>query len=314
MTPSAERFAAKKWGVFNHYLYHDICNTSRVCNKGTGITNWNDAVALFDVERLAYSLHKMNVGYYFITLMQGTKYMLAPNETYDKIAGTVSGEACSTRDLPAELIKALDKYGIDLCLYFTGDGPHVDEVIGNKFGYRNPTGHEAVTKEFCEKWASVLEEYALRYSGGVKAWWLDGFFERLGYTDELRGIFHKAIKKHAPDAAVGFNNEVKPGFFKVYSEEEFLAGEFNDLLVVPFAKYVDGALSHILAPLGYPKNCEVGKGWGQVGLRHTKEYVRDFIRATNEVGGIVTLDIATHIDGSLDPEQEAALRWVGENL
>ncbi len=45
----------------------------------------------------------MNAGYYFITLMQGSKHMLAPNKTYDSIAGTKPGEACAVRDLPMEL-------------------------------------------------------------------------------------------------------------------------------------------------------------------------------------------------------------------
>ena len=49
--------------------------------------SWSDAVKAFDVERLAHSLHKMNVGYYFITLMQGIKHMPAPNATYDAIGG-----------------------------------------------------------------------------------------------------------------------------------------------------------------------------------------------------------------------------------
>ena len=40
--------------------------------------SWSDAVKACDVERLAHSLHKMNVGYYFITLMQGIKQVFDP--------------------------------------------------------------------------------------------------------------------------------------------------------------------------------------------------------------------------------------------
>ena len=36
--------------------------------------------------------------------------------------------------------------------------------------------------------------------------------------------------------------------------------------------------------------------------------------AQGSFGGIVTIDIAPFIDGSLDPEQEAALRFVGEHI
>lgn len=317
MKNAAEFLAEKKWGVFSHYLYHSICNPDEVHNRGVGEVSWCDAVNMFDVERVAYTLHKMNAGYYFITLMQGTRHMLAPNETYDKIAGTLPGEACATRDLPMELGLALEKYGIDLCLYYTGDGPHKDPDIGPKFGFigNGRDGHK-VDSEFCEKWASVAGEYAERYGGLVKAWWMDGMYDDLfGYTNELRGIYHKAIKKGNPDAAVAFNNGVKPGFWRVYPEEEFVCGEFNDFLVVPYNKYIEGAQAHVLAPLGYDKEGFIDwNGWSKTGLRHTKEYMRDYIRACARVGAAVSVDILTHIDGSFDIEQEAAMRWVGENL
>ena len=36
--------------------------------------------------------------------------------------------------------------------------------------------------EFIEKWASVLEEYAVRYGDKVKGWWIDGCYDYFGYT------------------------------------------------------------------------------------------------------------------------------------
>ncbi len=317
MKNPAEFLAEKKWGVFSHYLYHSVCKPGEIHNRGVGEISWNDAVNMFDVERVAYTLHKMNAGYYFITLQQGTRHMLAPNETYDKIAGTLPGEACAKRDLPMELAHELEKYGIDLCLYYTGDGPHSDPEIGPKFGFTGSAGEgRHVDRDFCEKWASVASEYAERYGSLVKAWWMDGFYEDFfGYTNELRGIYHKAIKKGNPDAAVAFNNGVKDGFWRVYPEEEFICGEFNDFLLIPYNKYIEGAQAHVLAPLGYDReNLNVGYGWSQPGVRHTKEYMRDYIRRVSQVGGAVSVDILTHIDGSFDVEQEAVMRWVGENL
>lgn len=317
MRNPAERLAEKKWGVFNHYLYHEVCNPKRPHNMGIGEIPWNDAVNKFDVERLAYNLHRMNVGYYFITLQQGTAHLLAPNSTFDKIAGSRPGEACAIRDLPMELSDALRKYDIDLCLYFTGDGAHKDPVAGDRFGFRgSPGGGQKVDEDFCTKWASVVGEYSERYGDRVTAWWLDGFYgEHFGYTNELRGIFYKAIKAGNPNTAVAFNDGVKNGFWKVYPDEEFVCGEFNDLLTVPYAKYIDKtAQAHILAPLGYSDEMVDCGGWANPGLRHTKEYIRDFIRAVSRVGGAVTLDILVNIDGTFDPEQENALRWVGANL
>ena len=319
MTEAAKRFSKRGWGVFNHYLYAEICSPKTTKNLDMNITDWNEAVNKFDVERLAYKLHKMGVGYYFITLMQGTKHMLAPNATYDRIAGTKPGEACATRDLPMELADALAKYDIDLCLYYTGDGPHKDEVIGNRFGFIGSGRYEdglTVDKPFVENWAGVLEEYAVRYGDKVKAWWIDGCYkDNFGYTDELLDIYYNAIKKGNPNGLVAFNDGVKPYFQMGYYNEDFVCGEFNDFLHVPANNQWEGALVHTLAPLGYDKeSCSEWGGWGSNGLKHTKEYMRDFIRASRKVECPVTVDIWVNIDGSFDPEQEAALMWVGENL
>ena len=112
----------KKWGVFNHFLYA-IQNDPNVANSRGIQTDWDTLVNGFDAGLLAENLHRVGAGYYVITVMQGTKYMIAPNAAFDAIAGTKPGEACSTRDLVADLATALDKYGIDLFLYFAGDGP-----------------------------------------------------------------------------------------------------------------------------------------------------------------------------------------------
>lgn len=315
MANCGERLSERKWGVFHHYLQKVVCNPNLPHNKGIGEIPWNDAVNKFDVEKLAYSLHKMNVGYYFITLMQGDKYMLAPNETYDKIAGTKPGEACSTRDIPAELIKEFSKYDIDLGLYFTGDGPYQDSAIGPKFGFVPP--RKNVSEEFCRKWASVLEEYAVRYGDGVKAWWIDGCVRNeFGYTDDLMSIYYDAVKKGNPDAAATFNNGVAfwP-FCKNFVDEDFTAGEANSFAIRAQRKYNDGALTHIFAPMGWPAvDYDHNSAWCNSGMRETKEYLASYIRQFNGKGGIVTIDTMVHIDGSFDPEQEAALRFIGQNI
>ena len=135
--------------------------------------------------------------------------MIAPNATYDAIADTKPGEACSERDLILDLYEALKKYDIDLCLYYTGDGPYKDVEIGRKFGFAEPRG--TVTMDFVQKWSSVLEEYAVRYGDKIKAWWLDGMYaDYFGYTQELMEPYYQAIKMGNPNALVAFNNGVYP--------------------------------------------------------------------------------------------------------
>ena len=99
--------------------------------------DYNDRVNNFDVEQFAKIAHEVNAGYVVFTMMQQEKYICAPNETFNKITGYKTGEACSERDLIADLIKALDKYDIPLFLYFTGDGPFKDEIAGKAFNYHD---------------------------------------------------------------------------------------------------------------------------------------------------------------------------------
>jgi hypothetical protein len=312
MNKGAERLSEKKWGIFTHYL-DGICIPNHICNNGVGEISWNDAVNMYDVEKMAYKLHQMNVGYYFITMLQGTEHMMAPNATFDAIAGTKPGEACSIRDLPLELYEALKKYDIDLCLYFTGDGPYKHPVYGPKFGLVEP--RKTIPDSFVEKWTKVIEEYAVRYGDKITAWWFDGTFCHFGYTFEQLDNYYYAVKKGNPDAAVAFNYKgVEEMIRKGYPNEEFTAGESRELKPKCHqTKYVDGALNHILAPIGYDPTFKTA-GWLLPGLKHTKEYVRDYIRNMSKIGGAVTLDVHIKIDGSLDPEQEEFLRWVGNNL
>ena len=294
----AERLLNGKFGLFNHYLYGD--------------ENWVKTTDALDIPRLAENIAKTGASRYVITLMQGTKYMLAPNETYDRIAGTVPGEACAIRDIPMELGLELKKYGIDLYLYYTGDGPHLDPVLGPTFGFQQVFGRH-VTRDFVEKWASVLREYSLRYGKRVKGWWIDGCYgDGFGYSEELLSILYDACKAGNPDCLVAFNDGVKPEYCKHYSREEFTAGEFNDFETLPPQRFIDGAQAHILAPLGNdPENIS---HWRRKGSRYTKEHMLDFVRKANAVGCVVTIDIWVELDSSWDDEQTAILKYIGDNL
>ena len=310
-----EMFAEKKWGVFHHYLYPLFCP-----EEGEA-PSWNDTVNSIDVERLAYRLHKMNAGYYFITLMQGTNHMLAPNATYDAIAGTKPGEACAIRDIPMELSEALAKYDIDLCLYYTGDGPWKEKRILEKFGSVLPL--QPVSEEFVKNWAAVLEEYAVRYGDRVKAWWIDGCYGRPAphrpecayyYTDELLSYYYDAIKRGNPHAAVAFNDGVDYLVHKYYAREEYTAGESRGIREKnPQTGMLDGALHHVLFPLGVSENF-AGGAWACPGVKYRNDHLLQYIKRMNALGGAVTVDVKVEVDGGFDPEQEETLRWIGANL
>ena len=294
-----DKLFKKRWGVFTHYLAGIQNNPGNPLSLGAGGSSWNDCVRAFDVTKLAESLSRSGAGYYFITVMQGGETMIAPNAAFDEIAGTKPGEACAERDLIAEIYEALAPLGIDLYLYFTGDGPYANREIGKRFGFTEPRS-DGVTMGFVTNWAAVLEEYAVRYGKKVCGWWIDGCYrDYFKYTDELLEPYYLACRKGNPESLVAMNNGVFPNYRKNYKNEDFVCGEFNDLTVIPPSRFIDGAQAHMLAPLGAT--------WGRPGCRYSGRYLDCFVSCVSEAGGVVTFDCALKRDGSLDEEQIAAL-------
>lgn len=306
-----DRFYSRKWGVFNHFL-QVIQNDPNTKNSYGKQTDWDTLVNEFDTEILAKNLHEVGAGYYVITVMQGTKYMIAPNKTFDKIAGTKAGEACSKRDLIEDLCQSLSKYDIDLFLYFTGDGPYKCVEEGKRFGFIEPRD-VGVTKSFVEKWASVLEEYSVRYGDKIKGWWIDGCYKDwFKYTDELLEMYYKACKKGNPNALVALNPGLREDFENGFTYEDFLCGEQIDFTLIPKQRFYGNAQAHILAPLGLG-GCVLGK-WGTFGLIRDAAYLADYAKKVNKAGGVLTIDVGVYRDGKFDEAQLKALKAIGEKV
>ncbi len=300
-----KRMQSRRWGVFNHFLYGE---PGSAMPGGPDLSDWNARVDLFDADRVAKDLHDIGAGYYFITLMQGRKYMCAPNAAFDAIAGTKPGEACAKRDLILDLSDALAKYDIDLYLYYTGDGPYKDVEIGEKFGFLEP--RKNVSMSFAEKWAAVLEEYAVRYGDRVKGWWIDGCYDFFGYNQELLTPYYNAVKKGNPSALVSMNNGVKDDLYRWYEKEDFTSGEFNDFTCIPGNTDVSPSVPHILAPLGISSNGSPWGAWAKPGCKRDGKYMKEYIRQVNEADGVVSVDIQIRYDSTYDPAQLACLAEV----
>jgi alpha-L-fucosidase len=291
-------FHDQKWGIFVHYLYHIQNNPETVNNMGVGETSWDDCVNSFDVERFAREVSQTGARYVMFTLMQGSRYMVAPNKTYNRITGFKTGEACSTRDLVTDLIKALNRHNISLFLYFTGDGPYKDSKAGPAMGY--PAQGAPLTEQFLTKWSSVAKEYSLRYGDRIKGWWVDGCRESLHYTDEWLKYYVDAMKAGNPVSLTAFNNGIKSRI-EVYSKyDDYTCGEMTSFKDIPDARFINGSQWHMLVPLG--------TYWGKPGCKHDAAYLEDYLSKVNAIGGVVTIDVALYRDGHIDPEQLAVLK------
>lgn len=317
-----DRMMNSRWGIFNHYLYGSDKLHTDIADMAA---EWNEFVDSFDTKRLAETLHEMKAGYYIITVMQGTRFMLAPNKAYSEITGIAPGMACAKRDLIRDIGEALKEYDIDLYLYYTGDGPHFDTVAGPAMGlYEDYQAgiHGKVTESFVRNWASVMEEYAVRYGDLIKGWWVDGCYASLGYNNELLTIYYDAMRKGNPDILCAFNSGTasfvnadgsdKPN--KWFEHESFTCGEDNDFNYIFTERFTNGAQNHMLIPFGDYRDGNICWGWCNTGVRRDKDFVAEFIRKNNEAGAVITIDIFVDHSGGFDSEQVEALKYIGKKI
>ena len=207
--PETDWFSEAGHGIFTHFLNGLQNNYGR--NSGGKNSTWDQCVTEFDVEAYASDAAATGAKYAFITMMQDDQYMIAPNARFDNLTGYRPGEACSTRDLVLDLSAALNKRGLKLLLYWTGDGPANDPkgAAGMKIDGTPP----GTNVEFVRRWTSVLREYAVRYGDKVHGWWVDGCYfgaGGYGYNDTTLQYYHDAIRAGNPQAVIGLNNGVHP--------------------------------------------------------------------------------------------------------
>lgn len=345
----------KKYGLIVHYLNGLQNGKHSPTNPLAFKTSWDECVNDFDVNAFAEKVSKTGAGYVFFTLCQASANICAPNNTFEKITDGKCVGACAKRDLPLELGKALEKYGIDLYLYFTGDGPRKDEIASKSFKTLNLTD-ERVTEGFVKKWAEVMKEFSLRYGKLVKGWWIDGCFDYIGYNDDLLKYYKDAALAGNSDSLVAFNNGVvrldmndpsvielsdgntqmdkaidainakalagnevarqllqrydTPKKYRYSIHDDYTAGEASYYNEIPTSGTVDGCLWHVMSFLGisycmplYGILC----GWAGPGCRYSAEYLRDYTKKVNSVGGVVTYDVCVDRFGNIDEGQLAIL-------
>jgi hypothetical protein len=301
-----DRFYNRGWGVFIHLLDGTINNPARpYSNMGAGRTGWDECINGYDVWKTVDPLAEAGAGYLVLTVMQRSKFMLSPNRTFNEITGYKTGEACSTRDMIAEFSTALTEKGMELLLYFTGDGPLNDPVAGERFGYVSQ--EDKVSVEFVKKWASVAEEYGRRYGDKILGWWVDGCYRYLGYNEEKLGILANALRAGNPGTLVSLNQGVSDTVSSYSEWDDFTTGESNKFLDIPSGRFINGSQWHILSFLGRPVRDE-NDGWCQPGTDYTPAYMNEYISKVHENGGIVTVDVYIRRGGSIDPSHLEVLR------
>src|SRR5512138_813704 len=201
--PNTDWFLKAGYGVFVHYL-EDLQNDPQQIHSLGRRTSWDQCVREFDAQRFADAMAEAGAGYVIFTMHQRTRFLIAPNATFDRLTGYKPGEACATRDLVEDLYQSLHRHGIPLMLYWTGDGPRQDPRAAAALGWKDP-----VPADYVRKWAAVAQEYGERYGEKVAGWWVDGSYRFIGYDEEKLGLLSPALKAGNPRRIIAFNPGVE---------------------------------------------------------------------------------------------------------
>jgi hypothetical protein len=305
--PNTDWFQKAGYGVFVHYL-EDLQNDPQQIHSLGRRTTWDECVRQFDVNRFAGAMAEAGAGYVVFTLHQRTRYLIAPNATFDRLTGYRPGEACATRDLVEDLYQALHRKNIPLLLYWTGDGPREDAKAGPALGWKDP-----VPADYVRRWASVVQEYGERYGEKVAGWWVDGCYSFIGYDEQKLGLLAAALRAGNPQRILAFNPGVQDKVRAYSRHEDFTTGEQNQFLDQPVSRWVDGAQWHILSFLGGGQS-RIGAAWAMPGARYSKQELIEYISDVNRAGGVVSIDVLLFRDGELDRSQLEILRAIRPGL
>jgi hypothetical protein len=291
------------YGVFVHYLAGLQNAAGQVHSLGRQ-SSWDECVREFNVDRFADAMAEAGAGYVIFTMMQRSRFLIAPNATFDRLSGYRPGEACATRDLVADLSAALRRKNIPLMLYWTGDGPLDDPRAGPAFRCGAP-----VQMEFVKRWAGVVQEYGERYSEKVAGWWVDGCYEFIGHNDATLEVLATALRAGNLRRIVALNPGVDPKVRAYSRHEDYTAGEQNQFLDQPASRWLDGRQWHILSFLG----CSA-QGWGMPGSKYSKHELVDYVADVTRAGGVVSIDVLLFRDGGLDRSQLEVLKALRPGL
>lgn len=288
-------FRQARWGVFIHYL---------APSETMPAAEWNQRVSGVNVEGLARQLAEARAGYVFLTLGQNSGHYLAPNRAYDEIV-RIRPSKCSTRDLVSDFHAALAPRGIRLMLYLPAGAPDRDPLAVERLQWKRGPHRN---REFQRHWQKVIAEWSRRWGNKVAGWWFDGCYwpnamYRLPDPPNFAS-FAGAARAGNPQALVAFNRGVTYPIIPQAPEEDYTAGEIDDVSRVKFDEFwQDGAQFQVLSFLG--------QRWsGGIPRYNQAQAVEQTVRLTRQ-GGVVTWDVPTSVEGLIPEDFLAQLRAIG---
>jgi len=258
----------------------------------------DEILEAFDTDYYAQQLNELGCGYCIFMANQTSKYLPIPNETYEKYSGYKRGEVTPNNvDIIERLLNSFQKYGIELLLGFSCDGPSKDPQAREGFGtitYGLPAEQSQMSLEFTKKWCEVIRESSLRYGKRIKGWWFDGTFYNNGYNEERVALIADAARAGNPDAIVACNiyglmpppHEREEYMREGAPTDNFTFGEMWNYSAIPEAPMLGHCRWHIWSWFDSPIK-PLDENGNEI--PYTKEYLKDYVTRVHKAGGVVTV-------------------------
>ncbi len=302
--PNTDWMKDAGWGIMVHYLKTVMAPTG-------GAKEWNEAVDSFNVEQFAEQVENSGAGFVIFTLGQNSGYYCSPNSAYTNVMEVNRGELCSTRDLPMDLINALNVYGIPLILYLPSNPPNSNRLVAEKMEY--PFGKDSATTQFNQPiLESMIQEWSLRYKEGVKGWWFDGLYEGNNIrTSRMDMSLKHNISTHTLAAKAGNKNSIvtyNSGFGKLKANTpycDYSSGEKKTIDEFPENRWVEKGVQWFLFTY-------LGETWGGKGQQFETDSLVNMTRKIIENEGVLCLEVVTNSKGEILPHHLAQISAIGK--
>lgn len=304
--PNTDWLRDAGFGIMVHYLKPVIVPEG-------GAKEWNDAVNSFDVEKFASQANDAGAGFVMFTLGQNSGYYCSPNATFDSIAGVKPGELCSNRDLPLDLIGALEKHNIPLILYLPGNPPVGNKMVCEKFQY--PYKNDSATSQYNQPiLENMIREWSLRYGNGVKGWWFDGLYSwnSIRSTRMDMSLKHN-ISTHTLAAKAGNKQAIVSynyGFGKIQVNTpycDYSSGEKRTIDEFPTDRWVEDGVQWFLFTY-------LGEKWGGSGQQFETDKLASMAKKIVKGGGVLCLEVVADARGEILPHHLEQIKEIGKSL
>lgn len=286
------------FGIMVHY-------TSSLVDKNGDKRDFNEMADIFDVPAFVESLEKMGAKWLVFTITHGTGKFWSENPVIEKV---FPGN-CSKRDLVVEIADACKEKGIKFICYFPTEIDNFRPEIREAFCWDK----SADKKEFMDIWMQVTEYYAKKLGDRLDGWWFDSCYESREKSFKRthdwnnqrfdREKWFAAARAGNPDCKIAMCHGANDRGY-VFFEQDYFAGECNELDYIPLASVQDGIQRHSLVWI----DCYWAVG-GAAGAsdfsdapRFTDDELYEWVKAHNDIGSGVTLNIGIYNDGTLIDE------------